>query len=216
MALGETPKVGKTYRLPTFDPQVMRSRDVALTVKAESLFVVDDSARFDPVARVWKSALTDTVRAWHVAGAEGAGFNGWVDAQGRVVLATQAAGITLRRMAYELAFENWRIARDAAAAGGGTQRDIMESTAISAGVDLGRGALKRLRVRLLGVQLAGYDLDGGRQTLRGDTLSIERRLVPASYSLTKRPPDFMARFKAELSAEPLLQSTDIAIVKKAI
>jgi len=216
MALGETPKVGKTYRLPTFDPQVMQSRDVALTVKAESLFVVDDSARFDPVARVWKSALTDTVRAWHVVGAEGAGFNGWVDAQGRVVLATQTAGITLRRMAYELAFENWRIARDAAAAGGGTQRDIMESTAISAGVDLGRGALKRLRVRLLGVELAGYDLDGGRQTLHGDTLSIERRLVPASYSLTKRPPDFMARFKAELSPEPLLQSSDMAIVQKAI
>lgn len=220
VALGETPKVGKTYRLPTFDPQQMQARDVALTVRAESLFVVDDSARFDPIIRRWKSALTDTVRAWHVVGAEGVGFNGWVDAQGRVVLATQAAGITLRRMAYELAFENWRIARDAAAAAataGGAARDIMESSAISAGVDLGRGALRRLRVRLSGVQLAGYDLDGGRQSLRGDTLSIERRPVPAaSYSLSARPPGFTTRFRAELSAEPLLQSTDIAIVQKAI
>ncbi len=218
VALGETPKVGKTYRLPTFDPQQMQSRDVALTVKAESLFVVDDSARFDPAAKRWTSALTDTVRAWHVVGAEGVGFNGWVDAQGRVVLATQAAGITLRRMAYELAFENWRIARDAAAAAnGGAQRDIMESSAISAGVDLGRGALQRLRVRLSGVQLAGYDLDGGRQALRGDTLTIERRPVPATtYSLTTRAPEFMARFKPELSAEPLLQSNDIAIVQQAI
>jgi len=217
MALGETPKVGKTYRLPTFDPQQMQSRDVALTVQAESLFTLDDSASFDAGAKLWKSALRDTVRAWHVTG-EGGGFNGWVDAQGRVVVATQAAGITLRRMAYELAFENWRIARDAAAAAGdGAQRDIMESTAISAGVDLGRSSLARLRVRLLGVPLAGYDLDGGRQTLRGDTLTVERRPLPAtSFSLITRDSQFLAKFKNELKPEPFLQSNDIAIVAKAI
>ena len=217
VALGETPKRGKTYRIPTFDPQQMRSRDVAMSVTAESLFVVDDSARFDPVARMWKSALTDTVRAWHVVGEQG-GFDGWVDAQGRVVLARQAAGIVLRRMAYELAFENWRIARDAAAASGtGATRDIFESTAISAGAPLGSSALQRLRVRLTGVSLAGYDLEGGAQTLRGDTLLIERRPVAAtSYSLTTRAPEFLARFQTELAAEPLLQSNDIAIVQRAI
>ncbi len=217
MALGETPETGKTYRLPTFDPQKMQSRDVALTVTAESLFVVDDSARFDAAAKVWTSALRDTVRAWHVV-SEGGGFDGWVDAQGRVVLARQAAGIVIRRMAYEMAFENWRIARDAAAAAGaGPARDIFESTAISAGVALSTSALPRLRVRLTGVSLAGYDLDGGVQRLRGDTLLVERRAVAAkSYSLTTRAPEFLARFKPELAAEPLLQSNDIAIVQKAI
>ncbi len=215
LALGETPKVGKTYRLPTFDPQQLQSRDVALSVQAESLFTVDDSASFDPTTRLWRSALRDTVRAWHVQGTAG-GFDGWIDAQGRVVVATQPAGITLRRMAYELAFENWRIARDAVATTTGSQRDILESTAISAGVALGRTPLQRLRVRLLGVALGGYDLDGGRQSLRGDTLMVERRLPPAGYSLTARPPDFMARFRAELQPEPFLQSNDIAIVQQAI
>ncbi len=215
VALGETPKRGKTYRMPTFDPQQMQSRDVALTVAAESLFVVDDSARFDAATKAWKSALTDTVRAWHVVGESG-GFDGWVDAQGRVILATQAAGITLRRMAYELAFENWRIAR-AAATDSGPARDIFESTAISAGVALSASSLPRLRVRLSGVQLAGYDLDGGRQSLRGDTLRIERRPVPAtSFSLTTRAPAFISRFKSELATEPMLQSNDIAIVQKSI
>lgn len=218
VALGEAPERGKTYRVPTFDPQQMQSRDVALTVMAESLFVVDDSARFDAAARVWRSALTDTVRAWHVVGEEGAGFDTWVDAQGRVVQAKQSAGITLRRMAYELAFENWRIARDAAAASGtAADRDIFESTAISAGVSLSAQALPRLRVRLTGVSLEGYDLAGGRQSLRGDTLLVERAVLPAkSYSLTTRAPEFLARFRAELAAEPLLQSNDIAIVQKAI
>ncbi|MDQ8154851.1 MAG: transglutaminase-like domain-containing protein [Gemmatimonadota bacterium] len=216
VALGETPEKGKTYRLPTFDPQSMQSRDVALTVMAESLFVVDDSARFDPAAKLWKSALTDTVRAWHVVG-EGGGFDGWVDAQGRVVQARQAAGITLRRMAYELAFENWRIARDAAVASGtGSTRDIFESTAISAGVALNAASLPRLTVTLKGVALTGYDLDGGRQSLRGDTLRVERRALPPSYSLMEVTPEYRARFKAELSAEPLLQTGDIGIVQKAI
>jgi len=218
MALGETPRRGKTYRVPTFDPLQMRSRDVALSVTAESLFVVDDSARFDAAARRWTSALTDTVRAWHVMGENRAGFDGWVDARGRVVEARQSAGITLRRMAYELAFENWRIARDAAiASDSGVPRDILERTAISAGVPPGVSSLQRLRVRLLGVSLAGYDLDGGRQTLRGDTLLVERRPAPASaFSLTTRAPAFLARFRAELAAEPLLQSDDIAVVQKAI
>jgi len=218
VALGETPKLGKTYRLPTFDPQLLQSHDMALTVRAESVFVVDDSARFDAAARRWTSARTDTVRAWRVVGENGAAFDGWVDAQGRVVMARQPAGITLRRMAYELAFENWRIARDAAAAAGtGASRDILESTAISAGVSLGTVATPRLRVRLSGVSLAGYDLDGGRQSLHGDTLIIERLPAPAaSYALNERTPDFMVRFRDELSPEPLLQIRDIAIVQQAI
>jgi len=215
VALGESPETGKTYRIPTFDPQQMQSRDVALTVRAESVFVVDDSARFDAASRRWTSALRDTVRAWHVVAEEG-GFDGWVDAQGRVVVAQQATGITLRRMAYELAFENWRIARGAAAATE-PERDIFESTAISAGVRLDAAALPRLRVRLLSVPLAGYALDGGVQSLRGDTLVVERaRLAATSYSLTTRAPEFLAKFRAELAAEPLLQVTDIAIVQKAI
>jgi transglutaminase-like putative cysteine protease len=217
VALGESPKAGKTYRVPTFDPQRMQSRDVALTVQAESVFVVDDSARFDASAKQWTSALRDTVRAWHVVGAEG-GFDGWVDAQGRVVVARQAAGITLRRTAYELAFENWRIARDAASSAvGGAARDIYETTAISAGVRLQAATLPRLRVRLTGVPLAGYALDGGSQSLRGDTLVVTRRALPdTAYSLTARAPGFTTRFRRELAAEPLLQVNDIAIVQKAI
>jgi len=221
VALGETPKVGKQYVLPTFDPTTMAAGSVRLRIRAESLFTLVDSAAFDTTRREWVSALTDTVRAWRVAPEEASGgFSGWVDAQGRVVESTQPGGITLRRMAYEIAFENWRIARDratAASAGAGAN-DILERTAISAGAALGRSRLSSLAVRLSAVDLRGYDLNGGRQTLTGDTLRVRREAsdaLAADWSLLTNVERIRARFRAELSDEPLLQAHDSAIVRLA-
>jgi hypothetical protein len=168
------------------------------------------------------SALTDTVRAWRVEPEEaGGGFTGWVDAQGRVVQSSQPGGITLRRMAYEIAFENWRIARDRATASsaGSGANDILERTAIAAGANLGRSRLEALGVRLTAVDLRGFDLAGGRQAMTGDTLHVRRErdadLVP-SWSLLKPEAAFKARFRAEIAPEPLLQSGDIRIVNLAV
>jgi len=224
IALGEQPRVGRTYTLPTFDPTTMAERPMALAIRAESLFTVVDSARLDQTRGEWVSALTDTVRAWRVEPANGSGFSGWVDAQGRVVETVQAGGIRLRRMAYEIAFENWRIARDRAAATSPGTGDILERTAIAANAPLGRARLLSLTVRLSGVDLRGYDLAGGRQALTGDTLRIRREadstLVP-SWSLldtagARVRTEFRTRFRAELSPEPLLQSGDPRIVEHAV
>ena len=59
----------------------------------------------------WMGARPDTVRAWRIAtdSASGrTGFTGWVDEQGRIVLATQLLGMSLERRPYEVAFENWK------------------------------------------------------------------------------------------------------------
>jgi hypothetical protein len=222
VALGETPKVGRQYLLPTFNPSTMASGTVRLRIRAESLFTLVDSATFDTPSGVWVSALTDTVRAWRVEPEEtGSGFTGWVDAQGRVVQSSQPGGITLRRMAYEIAFENWRIARDRATASsaGSGANDILERTAIAAGANLGRSRLEALGVRLTAVDLRGFDLAGGRQAMTGDTLHVRRErdadLVP-SWSLLKPEAAFKARFRAEIAPEPLLQSGDIRIVNLAV
>ena len=222
VALGETPKVGRSYALPTFNPTTMSSVTMRLNIRAESVFTVVDSARFDEARGEWVSALTDTVRAWRVEpeAAQG-GFTGWVDAQGRVVQSTQPGGITLRRMAYEMAFENWRIGRDraAATATGGRKNDILERTAIAAGALLGRTKLMHLRAELNGAELRGFDLDGGRQSLAGRTVTITREdartLVPG-WSLLQRDSAFRTRFRAELSPEPLLQSNELRIVQLAV
>ncbi len=222
VALGETPKVGRTYALPTFNPTTMSQSTMRLSIRAESLFTLVDSATFDAARGEWVSALTDTVRAWRVEPeAAAGGFTGWVDMQGRVVQSSQPGGITLRRMAYEIAFQNWRIARDrtAASAKDAKRDDILERTAIAAGAALGRLNLTTLTAQLSGADLRGFDLDGGRQRFRDSTLVVTRETAPdlvPSWSLLANDPAFKTRFAAELASEPLLQSNDLRIMRLAI
>ena len=51
------------------------------------------------------------------------------------------------------------------------------STAIASNVDLGETqakAFQQIRFRLSGVDLSGFQLDGGRQSLEGDVLTVRR------------------------------------------
>jgi hypothetical protein len=215
------PKVGRKYALPTFNPTTMSPSVVRLQITAESLFTLVDSAAFNPATRMWESALTDTVRAWKIEPQEaGGGFSGWVDGQGRVVQSTQAGGITLRRMAYEIAFENWRIATANASPNGGRAQDnILDATAVSAGVDLAKTDRRSLKLKLSGADFRDFDLDGGRQKFHGDTLVITQEskagLIP-SWSLLANDPAIKRKFAAELAPEPLLQSNDLRMVQTAI
>lgn len=228
--LTSDPKVGRTVAVPSFDPSTLRSRDVLLRFDAESLFTLVDSARFDAAADRFVPALTDTVRAWRLVPNDTAtgGFTGWVDAQGRVVMATQPGGITLRRIAYEIAFENWRrdrrevpaVASDAPGAPGGTAaRRVLEGTAIAAGEMPGRNGPASVRLRLTGVALGGFDLHGGRQRLLGDTVRVTRepaRALEADWSLAAPPAGFRQRFEGLLRSEPLLQVTNRDITALAV
>jgi hypothetical protein len=209
LALGDRPKVGKHYVLPVFDPVKMAPRDVGLDVRAESLFVINDSAVLNATAGRWRGVKPDTLRAWRVTADSAGGFSGWIDEQGRVVTTTQL-GFELRRLPYEVAFENWRL--DVADAEVTGDRDILETTAIAANKLMGTrvGALK---VRFSGVQLRGYDLDGQRQRLSGDTLTI----VPESDSdlVTSERLPMNRRNPSDTRAEPLIQSDDPRIIRLA-
>ena len=217
IALGERPKVGKTYTLQVFDPTSMSAKDMRIAVQAESVFVLQDSSVFDAAAARWKGALPDTVRAWRLA-AEGspAGFNGWVDEQGRVVLANQILGFTLERRPYEVAFENWKA--DAAARGNivSADQDIYESTAISANKTL-RENLEQLTVRLSGVDLDGFQVKGYRQHLAGDTLTITREApsaLVAAYALPMGARQTV--MSVFMDPEPLLEVRNPEIVRLAV
>ena len=221
IALGDTPKLGRVYLLPMFNPATRKRTVESMVIRAESLFTIVDSASFDEARGEWIGAHADTVRAWRVepAGTDRV-FSGWIDAQGRVVQVTQPGDLTLRRTAYELAFDNWRIAHDratAAAAGSGAN-DIQERTAIAAGASPGRSRLVALAVRLGGIDLNAPALRGGRQRVAGDTVGISREteadLVP-SWSLLNDFAAIRSRFAAEVAEEPLLQVRDIRIAMLA-
>jgi len=215
VALGERPEKGARISLPVFDPIALAPRQMHVTIDAESVFVVPDSSVFDAQKSRWMAARPDTIRAWRLAtdSASGSsGFRGWVDAQGRLVLATQLLGMTLERRPYEVAFENWKA--DVAKRGPAVSadRDIYETTAIAANKRL-RTNTSALRVRLTGADLSGFDVKGFRQRLRGDTLTITRE-GPEALNAKYRLPDgakgsMMAVF---LDAEPMLETRNPDIV----
>jgi transglutaminase-like putative cysteine protease len=208
VALGDRPKVGAHVTLPIFDPISMAAKEVRVAVQAESVFVLQDSSVFDATRARWNGARPDTVRAWRMTSeteSGGSGFGGWVDEQGRIVLATQVLGLTLERRPYEVAFENWKA--DAAARGTAVtaDRDIYESTAIAANKRLKKD-LSALVVRLRGVDLGGFDVKGYRQKLHGDTLTITREpseALAAAYRLPNGARGSMMGLF--LDAEPLLE-----------
>jgi len=111
VGLAEKPSVGKRYVLPVFDPVTKAPRSIGYSIRAESLFVLSDSAVLDTTVTpaIWHGARPDTVRAWQVTPDSGVniGFSGWIDDQGRIV-ATSQLGLELRRQPYELAFRNWQ------------------------------------------------------------------------------------------------------------
>ena len=212
VALGQRPHTGATYTLPVFDPASMSPRDVQITVEAESVFVLQDSSIYDRGAKRWFGARPDTVRAWKLntpaTGTTGgtSGFNGWVDEQGRVVLVNQMLGLTLERRPYEVAFENWKADALKRGARVTADRDIYESTAISANKKL-RENLRELKVRLTGVDLDGFEVRGYRQRLSGDTLTITRENAAAMKAAYALPNGARSTVMSVFTdAEPLLES----------
>jgi hypothetical protein len=219
VALEERPSVGKSYVLPLFDPSSMAARDVRLDVRAESVFVVNDSSVFDSTTGRWRGVLPDTIRAWQIVSQSGSGVGGWVDQQGRLVASSQL-GFRLQRRPYEVAFENWRLDSDRMPATGGRgrvspNRDVLETTAIAANKRL-RSSVAQLRVRLGGVPVTGFDLHGGRQTLRRDTLIITREdsssLVPRYQAIEDQQRRMQ---RAILQPEPFLEVDHTEIVALA-
>ncbi len=199
------PKVGKHTSFLTFDPSTRSARVVTMGVEAESLFVVDDSASMDPDSRRWVTTRRDTVRAWRLSATGGAGFTGWADAQGRVVATTRPGALDLRRTAYELSFENWRLDMRASARSATAERDVRAVSVISAGVSVPATRLQSLTARLVAPSLAGFALRGGRQAMDGNVLTVTTETaarLKAAYTLPPAPAH-RSRFRNELQARTL-------------
>ncbi len=229
LAAGGRLRPGQQIRAPLFDPSVLATREAVVRVTAESTMVVADSAVFDPALGRYRVARSDTVKVWRVEERlGGVAVASWVDGDGRIVRAESPMGFSIERTAYELARQEWQETRrdKGIAAGYGP---LVGSTAIASNVNLGGvGQVHRLRVRLEGVDLAGFDLEGGRQSLRGDTLIVEQENLADArpgYVLPWRNAAGAAARSggaagagpsaADLESTPLVQAADPEIARRA-
>ena len=109
LLLAQRPTVGQQVTYAIYDPMTRTIGDATVSVKAESVFVVTDSASYDTGTHRWVPALQDTVRAWRLEQTGGGLLNAWVDEKGRLVQATPLGLFAMRRIAYEMAYQNWSL-----------------------------------------------------------------------------------------------------------
>jgi hypothetical protein len=212
------PKVGRSATYETFDPSARTTQKVTMNVVAESLFVVDDSASMDRGSGRWVASLRDTVRAWKLTTTGGPGFIGWADAQGRLVATRQLGALDLRRTAYELSFENWRLDMRLAARSTARERDVRATSVIASEKAGPVRPLLSLTARLVAPSLAVFALRGGRQQLDANVLTVTAESgspVKAVYTLPPTPAH-RTRFRSELQAEPFLQTRAPSMLRQAV
>jgi len=214
LAFGGELAVGKTYSIRLFDPLQLSERPVDVTVVAESLFVVPDSAELHGTPPLWVPARWDTVHAWQLRQDMG-GFQveAWIDDLGQIVQASSPMGFAMERTAYEIAFENF-MRREPQLDQLVLSADLIRQTAIAADASLDAERLDALVVRLGGVDLAGFDLSGDRQVLSGDTLRVTRE-DSARLGTKWRLPWTGEPLASYLAPEPLVQSDDPRIQAQA-
>src|SRR5665213_3664536 len=105
LILSHRPTVGRHVDQWLYNPVSRRIERVTLTIAAESLFSVVDSAAFDTTLHAWSAAHTDTIRSWEIR-TPSRGISAWVDAHGRIVAVSEPGGMSLMRTTYEIALLN--------------------------------------------------------------------------------------------------------------
>ena len=213
VAMGEGLEVGETVRLPVFDPTSLSTRTVEVDILEHDTLFVTDSAALGPDG-LWVPAGTDTVPAWKIAEVfGGVRVESWVDEDGRILRAESGMGFSMEKTEYELARQAQEASRLASTSP--VDDDVILSTAVQSNVDFDDVTIHdEIRFRLSGVDLEGYQLDGGRQELRGDTLIIRREDWNGLDPDYRLPYPYMD-LRDALEPEPLIQSDDPRIVERA-
>lgn len=197
LAFGRGFERGAAVTVTELDPLRLVLRPLTLTVAAESVFVVPDSAQIDPATGEWVPARLDTVPAWHLVEGDGHGDR-WVDASGYVVAGNTVEGLSVDRSAFEIVSGAYRNAEVAAAEGLRPRGALRRPPA--------RGA----RLALLadsGFTRAGDPvIGGGVRNWRGDTLAAGR----ADSAVAEARPGMPER-----TAGPFVPASDARVAAQA-
>ena len=122
----------------------------------------------------------------------------WVDDNGEIIKEVGIMGMTLERTSRDDALKS---------AGGALGPDMLNLASIPCNVAIDDpAALHRIEIRITGIDTADLDLNGGRQTLKGDRLTVTKEAT-ADIGAIKRIPDPEA-FADTLAPGPFVQSRD--------
>ncbi len=212
----QEPAVGVKRSLRTIDPLTGTTEDIAIGLAAESLFVVVDSAVANAAGR-WYAVHRDTVRAWHAVSADGMGMDLWMDSQGQIVEARRNDGLTLRRTAFEIAFENWRQNDPARAVPALADGRIVGATWLASGAPPPRTALESITVQVGG----GYSREVADwfQLRRRQTTRTIARATPEQWRSRYALPanvSWQESFRSSLQSTPELDAEAPGIARRAI
>lgn len=196
------PRTGTKLNVEIYDPLDHELRSEHLSVAAESLFTVPDSAEFNPSIKRWMAAHADTVRAWRLERYEhGLPVLQWVDAAGMTVRLQHPLGAVLDRSAFELVNSNFRA----------LPVPLWDTSAAAPSYLMSDGPAEPARHLSVRARLTPSGalpkllpaLEDGWQSRRGDT--IEVRAVTGADSAPERA----------VLADPLLDSDDPGLARVA-
>jgi len=178
---------GKKFRFPLFNPATMSTEDATITVVSSEHIKVGDKEQ-----TIYK--LNEAY--------QGMETTSWITQDGETIKEESPLGYVLLQ---ESAKEAIKLNKK------GPAVDIITLTRIPSDVIKESFQVKYFKARLKGVSLNGFQLEGDRQTLTGDTIEIRAQDQASSYQLP-----YTGKEQNEyLQPNALIQSDDKKIINQA-
>ena len=173
-------ETGKKFLFATFDPSTLSQQVTTVVIEGREELRIGD--RTEPAIRMRQSF-------------RGISVVSWVDGQGRTLKEESPAGLSLVRQEMQ---EAKRLPSRA------VSLDLIAQTSIPVSPAIANPQAAELRLKLAGVNLANFTLDGGRQKLDRDRLDI--RMESLKQLSIPKIPVREARLASYLQPTPFLQS----------
>jgi hypothetical protein len=184
---GKTLKTGDEIVIHVFDPASMGQRPVRLKVAGEEEITVMGQQR--------RTVKLDVDFM-------GARLFAWLGEEGDVLKEQGLLGMTLERVTREEALHGLTLSASA---------DLAEVVSIESNIEIETPeALRKMTVRLAGIDTRPLFLAGGRQHFKNDILTIERESWPAAGANR----EFSGEIMRFLQPSPFIQSNDPLIIRQ--
>ncbi|MGZ3593166.1 MAG: transglutaminase-like domain-containing protein [Syntrophales bacterium] len=181
-------KEGETRIVNVFDPATMGQRPVKLTVLGDDVITITGQERKA------RKISVDFMGAKQLA---------WIGEGGDVLREQGILGITMEQVTKSQALEGFALAASA---------DLTQIASVPSNVVIDdAAALSMLKVKITNIEKANFKLNGGRQTLKKDTLVVQKETIPTRPFRVAN----IAGNEDFLKPSPFIQSDDQKIVSKA-